>query len=730
MMKRLGLCFWLAVSFGEAFTPPHPNAPNRDELYTHQRHLRSEAPFHSQFINPALCAGLSEGECRNMEDGIKEHGKSIRRLVQSTGLLRILVVPIQFTDHAWRWMPDPEIYDEIFNGVGQSEHIPTGSFKDWFDFNSYGQVEIEAEIMNWTVSDNTELHYSFNRSGLTHQTHKAWYPALDLLEEQGFDFTRFDLDQDGVIDNLVLLHSGYPAEVGGLDCYNTAANLTYRIWAHATANEDHWRSQRTGIRARAYAISSGLRGRCYQRPTRISILIHEYLHTHGLPDLLDWAGDWVGKGIGNYDVMGNAHGRNGAQLHPAHLSPWSKQRLGWIEPTEIVEDGMYEIEASELSDSVYVIRKNFPDGEFLEIENRQPLLWDQLLWGGGLLIWHRDSHQSLFRWRGYPTQEGWPSNNKHYGLSIAQADGRYDMERGFNLGDDGDYWRYGMEIGPGPIDLEAQNFTGYPNTNSYSFGIIQQTGIRIYNISRSDVIMTFCVSGLSQTTSPSPPTQTAAPTQSTPAPTTSIPTFSPTKTTPAPSAAPLPKQTNPPKTLQPSSSPESPSAAPTPFVSSAIPTLLDSSSPSGVVVTASPVTASPVTASPVSASPVTSPPITAGTTAPVTLTPVAVAPVSSAPVSAPVSATPVSLAPVTASPFTVSPTSSSPVQQTDSPVSSVAPLTAAPTKETDETVSANPSAMPSLGLSLSGAQSMSSASLRRGAVTAAVCVSLTIALWL
>jgi hypothetical protein len=48
---------------------------------------------------------------------------------------------------------------------------------------------------------------------------------------------------------------------------------------------------------------------------------------------------------------------------------------GWIEPFEIVEDGSYPIQASEFSNQVYVIKKNFPDQEFLYIENRQAVKW-------------------------------------------------------------------------------------------------------------------------------------------------------------------------------------------------------------------------------------------------------------------------------------------------------------------------------------------------------------------
>ena len=474
-----------------------------------------------------------------MEERIRDHGARVRRLAQVEGVLRVLVVPIIFTDHEWRWFPDVSVFEEIFNGQGIGPNTRTGSVADWFDANSYGNVRIEATVANWTVSDNTEQYYSFNKSGLVQGVHKAWYPAFDRLEAEGFDFSKFDMDGDGTIDNLVLLHSGYPAEVGGLDCYNHNANFTYRIWAHASTNEDNWESERHGVRAHSYAISSALRGRCHQRPSRISILIHEYIHTFGIPDLVDWAGDWIGKGVGNYDVMANAHGRNGAQEHPAHLSPWSRRELGWNRIVEITEDGEYRLNASETSDTIYLIRHNFPTGEFLLIENRQPILWDQLLWGGGLLIWHIDQRQSLLRYRGHPTMPGWPGNSRHYGLAIAQADGTYDLEMGHNSGDDGDYFRDGAEFGPGPTDAEATSFEGYPNTNSYQNGNIVETGVRIYDVSESAPVMTFKVSGIpavtgSPTLSPPPsPQPSSSPTEK---PTTMTPTGMPS--TSLPSSAP------------------------------------------------------------------------------------------------------------------------------------------------------------------------------------------------
>lgn len=90
------------------------------------------------------------------------------------------------------------------------------------------------------------------------------------------------------------------------------------------------------------------------------------------------------------------------------MGPWVKIQSGWLEPIEIAEDGEYIIEVSAMNPSVYTIRDRFPSSEYILIENRQPIGWDEYLWEGGLLIWHIDDNADNNCERGYPGQFGWP----------------------------------------------------------------------------------------------------------------------------------------------------------------------------------------------------------------------------------------------------------------------------------------------------------------------------------
>ena len=95
---------------------------------------------------------------------------------------------------------------------------PTGSLKMVYLENSYGQLTIESEVTDWINVSNSEIYYANGRSGIETQEkkfHEALKDALDQLEEDDFDFTKFDENGDDYIDSITFLTSGYGAEWGG-----------------------------------------------------------------------------------------------------------------------------------------------------------------------------------------------------------------------------------------------------------------------------------------------------------------------------------------------------------------------------------------------------------------------------------------------------------------------------------------------------------------------------------
>ena len=508
-----------------------------------------------------------------------------RQLADGSGTLHNLVLLLRFSDQTSRTLPSQSDISKLYNSAtptkagANADVAPTGSVRQVYLENSYGKFTIETTVTEWITLPHTEEYYAGGNHGFTMLKEGIIY-ALDYLEsESSFSYAKFDLDKDGNLDGLGVLTSGYGAEFAGTDCYGAQNN--YRIWSHKGSGLN-WSSQERHnsdpINVNRYYVSSALRGKCGSDIVRMGVICHELGHYLGLPDLYDPS--FTGVGIGAFDFMSQSWGFDGTGLYPPYLSAWSKAKVGWANVVEITTDGTYDIEASWKSNVVYKISSGFPEGEYLLIENRQPYGYDEKLPGGvgGLAIWHIDDKAKLQNNAGYPemaeTRTGYfPENSYHYQVALLSADGDYDLEMGTNQGDVGDLWSASSsrtELTPGP--------NVFPNTDTYQSGIIEPTGIKIFDLSASGEKMTFSVEGImvnevvpvpaetevvsdvveaavSQvTTSVTPP-----PThESTNAPTTTAPTPKPNP--PIPTSNPTKQPTKSPVTPRPTSSPTSEAA--------------------------------------------------------------------------------------------------------------------------------------------------------------------------
>ena len=284
---------------------------------------------------------------------------------------------------------------------------------------------------------------------------------------------------------------------------------------------NNWSNGR--VRLGTFEVASVYRGVCHLRIARIGVMTHEFLHTLGLPDLYDVGGRYMGGnsvgGLGGYDIMANPFGQGNRQAWPGHLSPWPKYNLGWVTPIEITQDGTYTARPSELYPDIYIIQQGYDVGEYLMVENRQPLEFDANMWTGGILIYHivvpPDGYIGGNEPRGFPGQPGWPANGNHYPVALLQADGLYELEKAeSNGGPDDFYLSTSQRLGPGNGELVATSAGIYPNTDSYAFGI-RATGIIIDNFQETESgVWSFRVQGMGRATSlPSTNSPTASPTK-------------------------------------------------------------------------------------------------------------------------------------------------------------------------------------------------------------------------
>jgi hypothetical protein len=226
------------------------------------------------------------------------------------------------------------------------------------------------------------------------------------------------------------------------------------------------------VKVNPYHTEAALYGISGTSITRIGVICHETGHFFGLPDLYDT--DNSSDGIGSWCMMANSWGFSGGQTNPPHFSAWCKILLGWTSPYEPIDAANYFLSEAEVFPHAAKITRGFPPGEYLLVENRQPVGLDRDIPQGGLAIWHIDENVGSTNntQEGFPGQPGWPGNGNHYKVALLQADGNYDLERTGHAnangrGDGGDLYRAGGR--------DKLGVSTTPNTDSYQGGVIIPT---------------------------------------------------------------------------------------------------------------------------------------------------------------------------------------------------------------------------------------------------------------
>ncbi|MBT2694874.1 M6 family metalloprotease domain-containing protein [Bacillus sp. ISL-55] len=229
-------------------------------------------------------------------------------------------------------------------------------------------------------------------------------------------------------------------------------------------------------------------------PAQTGVYAHEFGHALGLPDFYDTL--YSSEGVGNYSMMAggswmrypNTAAYSGNS--PTHFDPFSKVFLGWAEPIEVTpESGVQTITlpaASKADADNGIVKMEVPGSngtEYFLFENMQQDGFNKgMVRQGedahGLVAWHVDENViNLYQTAGFRPNnvENWmnkrfqfnqsqtASNGEvvtHYGLSVLQADGKYDLERNLNRGDAADFFKTGDKLTP---------VSGNVHTGSYYF---------------------------------------------------------------------------------------------------------------------------------------------------------------------------------------------------------------------------------------------------------------------
>jgi len=370
----------------------------------------------------------------------------------SSGARKALVILIQYPDLA------NEHSTADFNSLMNEENYSgTGSFRDFFLKNSYGQLDINADVFGWYTAENNYDYYGYLNGFQRSRVLMA--EAIDAAEAAGVDFSQYDNDGDGKVDAVIGVHAGPGAEMG--------AQLQY-IWSHRWTLGTYERNY-DGVEISDYIINPETRP---WGMVGIGVFCHEFGHALGLPDLYD--ADNSSRGIGNWGIMGNGAWLNQEKV-PSNMNAWCKEDMSWLTP-EVITEGSYSLESVDGHAACY--RINTPDpNEYFLLENRQQVGNDTHLPGTGLAIWHIDKEKTAL----YPASNSVNADETNKGVDLEEADGLDQLDNDPFQGDNGDLF-------PGSSMRTFFTAESAPSSNLYDG---TASGISVTNIYEQNGIVHF-----------------------------------------------------------------------------------------------------------------------------------------------------------------------------------------------------------------------------------------------
>lgn len=337
----------------------------------------------------APAAALRKGALRRKARAARADGLTS---FPCTGEVRSLVLLVDFPDVEFVTPDVHREFHEMLNlkGFDRREHI--GSAADYFRAQSMGQFLPQFDVYGPVRADRAATYYGENdANGDDMRAHELAIEICRKLDGE-INFADYDLDGDGIIDNVYFFYAGYGE--------NFAGNKASWIWPHANHIETLGvpASERTfdGKVLNSYGCCAELYGSTGADVAAIGTFCHEFGHILGLPDTYDvnYSVDGSGNHPDQWDIMASGSylpaTRNCGAV-PAGYTALERWLLGWADPVEISAPQRVELPAIHETAASVRISTEHPD-EFFLLENRQKTRggYDRYIPSHGLLVWHVD----------------------------------------------------------------------------------------------------------------------------------------------------------------------------------------------------------------------------------------------------------------------------------------------------------------------------------------------------
>lgn len=394
-----------------------------------------------------MCAASRRAKARTRQVArLRKAQSSSNQYNLFQGTKKGLIILAEFSDKKFADGHDLALYKQIVNGENYQSGDFRGSVRDYFKAQSQELFDLDFDVVGICPLSRNYSYYGKNVTD-TYGNETDQYAGAMIAEacrwayQQGVDFSQYDWDGDGEVDQVFVLYAGMGEADGGDDS---------TIWPHMyyLSSSDYGKSLTFGgVTVDTYACSAELNSS--SNLDGIGTFCHEFSHCMGFPDLYDTGyGGWFG--MGDFDLMCSGS-YNGDGRCPAGYSAYEKNECGWIDlkdVTDIEEDlavtGLKPV--SEGGDA-YVLKNKGQEDEYYIVENRQNTNWDAELPDAGVMITHVDYNEYIWGCNVPNAKDGtyydWDNDDKEYTnghqrLTIFHADNKSHSK--YDYGHEGDLY--------------------------------------------------------------------------------------------------------------------------------------------------------------------------------------------------------------------------------------------------------------------------------------------------
>ena len=329
-----------------------------------------------------------------------------------------LVIPVSFQDDSFNLATA----NSILNGEN--------SARSYIQQITNGQSSLNATILDEVWISSNKIEFWGTDGEIERDSGSDGLGVTDLVDRvvketlAGKDLSAWDLDNDGILDRILILHSAKPQEIGG------GSNS---IWSHMSGLDESVKIGDWSIEH--YTIASTKSG--------MGTLVHEMLHQMGAYDLYDVhsslpTSNW--NGIGDWGIMASGNW-NGNGASPAFPSSATLELIG-INRSIVVDPNIGgNFSLKPISDGGDSLSIEIASGEYIRITNRGDIGFDSALPGFGILVEQQDINNGDINSNLVNT------DSKNAWLKVIEADGDDALIRNKDSGSSTDTFQVGDKFG-------------------------------------------------------------------------------------------------------------------------------------------------------------------------------------------------------------------------------------------------------------------------------------------